>query len=330
MMPTRSSRLAGFGHSAPENRVENAVIEDRLGLAHGWIERRTGIRERRWALPGETLSSLAAKAGANALEDAAIARKDIALTILATSTPDHLLPPSAPLLAHRLDLPNSGAIDLAGACSGFIYALILADGFVRTQGKAALVVAANILSRRINPQEHTSSVVFADAAGAVVLTPSTDPGIGLLGADVTSDGNHYDLIKIPAGGSNMPFSADIDPREFMMAMPDGKKVFTNAVHMMTRCATTALANANTQARDIHRFIPHQANVRIFEAVRNNLGLSDQCETVRTISEYGNSSAGTIALSLSVSRQKKPFVGGERILLTAAGAGMTGAAVVVGI
>ncbi len=330
MMQTRSSRLAGFGHSAPENRVENAFIEDQLGLARGWIERRTGIRERRWALHGETLSDLAARAGAHALDDAAIARKDIALTILATSTPDHLLPPSAPLLAHRLGLPNSGAIDLAGACSGFLYALILADGFVRTQGKAALVVAANILSRRINPQERTSSVVFADAAGAVVLTPSNDPGTGLLGAEVAADGSHYDLIKIPAGGSNIPFSPDIDPREFMMAMPDGKKVFANAVHMMTRCAKAALANAHTQAGEMNRLVPHQANARIFEAVRDNLGLRDECETVRTIGEYGNSSAATIALSLSVAHRQRPFTSGERLLLTAAGAGLTGAAVVVGI
>ncbi|HEY0218258.1 MAG TPA: beta-ketoacyl-ACP synthase III [Afipia sp.] len=330
MTQTRSSRLAGFGHSAPENRVDNAIIEDQLGLERGWIERRTGIKERRWALPRETLSGLAAKAGANALDDAAISRTDIALTILATSTPDHLLPPSAPLLAHRLDLPNSGAIDLAGACSGFLYALILADGFVRTQGKAALVVAANILSRRINPQERSSSVVFADAAGAVVLMPSNDPGTGLLGVEVASDGSHYDLIKIPAGGSVMPFSTDVDPREFMMAMPDGKKVFANAVYMMTHCAKAALKNANAQAGDMHRFVPHQANARIFEAVRGNLGLRDECETVRTIGEYGNSSAATIALSLSLAHRQRPFAAGERLLLTAAGAGLTGAAVVVGI
>lgn len=330
MTPTRSSRLAGFGHSAPDNRVENAFIERQLGLSEGWIERRTGIRERRWALPGETLSGLAANAGANALDDAAIARKDIALTILATSTPDHLLPPSAPLLAHRLDLSNSGAVDLAGACSGFVYALILADGFVRAHGKAVLVVAANILSRRINPQERTSSVVFADAAGAVVLAPSSDPSTGLLGAEVAADGSHYDLIKIPAGGSTVPFSSDIDPREFMMAMPDGKKVFANAVHMMTNCAKAALEQAGAQASNMNRFVPHQANARIFEAVRNNLDLRDECETVQTITEYGNSSAATIAISLSVAHQKKPFAAGERLLLTAAGAGLTGAAVVVGI
>lgn len=126
---------------------------------------------RYWAEAGDTLSGLAERAGRMALEDAKINADDIALTLLATSTPDHLLPPSAPLLAHRLGLTRSGAIDLAGACSGFLYALTLADGFVRTYGRAVLVVAANILSRRINPAERASAVLFADAAGAVVLTP---------------------------------------------------------------------------------------------------------------------------------------------------------------
>ena len=133
MSRAMASRIAGFGHYAPERRVDNAQIETELGLEPGWIERRTGIRARRWALDGELLTDLAAKAGAAALENGNVDHSEIALTILATSTPDHLLPPSAPLLAHRLGLENSGAIDLAGACSGFIYALTLAEGFVRSK-----------------------------------------------------------------------------------------------------------------------------------------------------------------------------------------------------
>ncbi len=148
MSIVRSSRLVGFGHAVPARRVDNAEIEAKLGLEPGWIEGRTGIRARRWVEEGDTLSGLAAKAGEAALDEAGISRDGIALTLLATSTPDHLLPPSAPLLAHRLGLANSGAIDLAGACSGFLYALTLADGFVRTREKPVLVVAANILSRR--------------------------------------------------------------------------------------------------------------------------------------------------------------------------------------
>jgi 3-oxoacyl-[acyl-carrier-protein] synthase-3 len=184
MTRAASSRIAGFGHYVPSRRVENAELETSLGLEPGWIEQRTGIRARHWAGEGDRLSDLAAKAGESALQDAGLDRGDIALTLLATSTPDHLLPPSAPLLAHRLNLINSGAIDLAGACSGFLYALTLADGFVRTQGRPVLVVAANILSRRINPAERASAVLFADAAGAVVLVPSDNPNAGLLGMDL--------------------------------------------------------------------------------------------------------------------------------------------------
>ncbi|HXV30202.1 MAG TPA: 3-oxoacyl-ACP synthase, partial [Sinorhizobium sp.] len=225
MSVVRSSRLAGFGHAVPPRRVENAEIETKLGLEPGWIERRTGIRARHWVEEGDTLTGLAAVAGDAALEDAAVARNEIALTLLATSTPDHLLPPSAPLLAHRLGLANSGAIDLAGACSGFLYALALADGFVRTQGKPVLVVAANILSRRINPTERASAVLFADAAGAVVLSPSDDPATGLIGIDLASDGSRYDLISIAAGGSSRPFAPGVAAEDFLMTMRDGREMF---------------------------------------------------------------------------------------------------------
>jgi 3-oxoacyl-[acyl-carrier-protein] synthase-3 len=329
MTRIQSSQIVGFGHYVPENRVENAAIEARLGLEPGWIARRTGIRARRWASPEEALTDLATKAAAVALEDAGIQPSEVALTILATSTPDHLLPPSAPLLTHRLGLPNSGAVDLAGACSGFLYALTLADGFVRTQGRPALVVAANILSRRINWSERSSAVLFADAAGAIVLVPSGNIGIGILGADLTSDGSHYNLISIPAGGSRRAFSSSDDPNEMLMTMRDGKEMFTQAVRVMTQCAMNAMDRADLTAVDIHRFIPHQANARIFDAVSEKLQLEGG-KTMRTIEEFGNSSAATIPLSLSLANRKRPFVRGERLLLTAAGAGLTGGAVVLGI
>jgi 3-oxoacyl-[acyl-carrier-protein] synthase-3 len=329
MMRVQSSRIAGLGHYVPKRRVKNAEIEMRLGLEAGWIERRTGIRARRWAAPEEALTDLAVKAGSMALADAGIARDDVALTLLATSTPDHLLPPSAPLLAHRLNLSNSGAVDLAGACSGFLYALTLADGFVRTQGKSVLIVAANILSRRINPEERGSSILFADAAGAVVLVPSSSSKTGILGVDLASNGSHYDLISIPVGGSRRPLIAGMDPKELLMTMSDGKAVFSQAVRMMTECSIRALEQAGLTAADIDRFVPHQANVRLFEAVCQNIGLASS-KTVRTIEEFGNSSAATIPLSLSLAHRDRPFVSGERLLLTAAGAGLAGGSIVLGI
>ncbi len=163
--------IAGLGCYAPERRVPNSEIEARLGVDAGWIERRTGIAARRFAADDEALTDLAIKAGDIALEHAGVARSDVALLLLATSTPDHLLPPSAPLVAHRLGLKNAGAVDLAGACAGFIYALVLADAFVRARQAPALVIAGNILSRRMNFADRASSALFADAAGAAMLVP---------------------------------------------------------------------------------------------------------------------------------------------------------------
>ena len=296
-----SSLILGLGRHAPERRVDNEEIEARLGLAPGWIESRTGIRSRRYAADGEGLTDLAQKAAEAALAASGLPRSDIALTLLATSTPDHLLPPSAPLLAHRLGLSRSGAIDLAGACAGFIYALTLADSFVRIHGRPALVVAANILSRRINPNDRGSAILFADAAGAIVLGPSNDPATGLLGVELASDGSQYDLIRIPAGGSKKPFRPDLPPTDVYMEMPNGKAVFSRAVEMMTQTSKRALDMAGLAAADIARWVPHQANTRIFEAVHQNLGLPKEA-LVSTIAEFGNSSAATIPFSLASSAE----------------------------
>ena len=325
---SRTARIAGFGHHVPGRKVENAEIEASLGLAAGWIEGRTGIRARYWAEAHDTLSDLAAKAGEMALQQAGIAREDIGLLLLATSTPDHLLPPSAPLVAHKLGLAQAGGVDLAGACAGFIYALTFADGFVRLHNKPAIVIAANILSRRINPAERASAVLFADAAGAVVLAPSDSPGHGILGASVAADGAGYGLIQIPAGGSSRPFADELDITETRMTIADGRAVFTKAVEMMSRCSQEALAAAGLAVTDVSRFVPHQANARIFNAVGKSLGVADD-RTVKTIADYGNSSAATIPLSLSVEHTARPFQSGEKLLLAAAGAGLTGGALVLG-
>jgi 3-oxoacyl-[acyl-carrier-protein] synthase-3 len=319
--------MIGFGHAVPGRLVDNSELELQLGLVPGWIEQRTGIRTRYWAKDGDTLSDLAVQAARAALISAAIAPDQIGLTLLATSTPDQLLPPSAPLLACKLGLVNSGAIDLAGACSGFLYALTLADGFVRAHGRAALVVAGNILSRRINRDERASAVVFADAAGAVVLAPCHDPDRGLRSVDLSSDGSGYDLIGIPSGGSRRPHSAQTRPEDLLMTMRAGRAVFSRAIALMTKSSLLALGQAGCEGADIDRFIPHQANARMLDAIVTNLGI-DPARTVTTIADYGNSSAATIPLSLSIANEQKAFAYGETLLMTAAGAGLLGGAVVV--
>lgn len=321
-----TSRMAGFGHAVPARIVANGEIEAELGLETGWIERRTGIRTRRWAEPGETLSDLAAEAARKALADSGLAPADIGLVLLATSTPDHLLPPSAPLVARKAGLMRTGGIDLAGACAGFIYALTLGDGFVRSQKRPVLVVAANILSRRINRKERASAVLFADAAGAVVLSPDGEDGEGLLGADLQADGSAYDLISIPAGGSAKPFSPEMDAEAALMTMSDGRAVYEKAVRMMEETGRNALAAAGLAPSAITRFIPHQANTRIFDTVADHLRIGRDL-TERSVIDYGNSSAATIPLTLSLAREAGRIGPGDVALMSAAGAGMTGGAAV---
>jgi 3-oxoacyl-[acyl-carrier-protein] synthase-3 len=237
--------------------------------------------------------------------------------LLATSTPDQPLPPSAPLLAHRLGL-TAGAIDMTGACSGFVYALTLADAFVKTQGKAVLVVGANILSRRIDITDRASAVLFADAAGALLLGPGhhepDEMETGVLGTNLRSDGAQYGLMSIPPG-------------ETTMRIHDGPGLFKAAIETMAVCAQRALQRSGLTIGQIDRFIPHQANARVFEPLCKLLDCPVE-KMVRTVTDYGNASAATIPLSLSLTHMERPFQAQETVLLTAAGAGLTGGAVVL--
>ncbi|MEX3011357.1 beta-ketoacyl-ACP synthase III [Hoeflea sp. TYP-13] len=315
-------RIAGLGHHAPERVVPNAEIEARFGLEDGWIARRSGIYNRRYANDNEALTDIALPAAEMALRGSGLEPSDIGLLLLATSTPDHLLPPSAPPLAHRLGLATPGAVDITGACGGFLYALSFADSFVRLQKKPALVVAANILSRRINPDERASAVLFADAAGAIVLTPQEQGDSGLQSLELCSDGAGYDLIKIPMGGTRFPFDPAADPALLKMQIENGKRVFSHAVHMMADSAATVLERAGISAKDVDRFVPHQANRRMFDAVAHAIDMPvDRIQS--SIGEYGNSSAATIPLTLSLSHRITPLQEGEMLLFSAAGAGMTG-------
>lgn len=323
------STILALGHYTPARRVMNAELEARLGLEAGWILDRTGIAERRYAADDEALSDLAVNAGEMALSRAGFAASRIGLVLLATSTPDHLLPPSAPLVAHRLGCTQAGAIDMAGACAGFLYALAFADSFARTHRAPVLVIAANILSRRTNPMDRNSAILFADAAGAALIAPSERRNTGVAGISLAADGSAYDLIKIPAGGSRQPFDEDVDAADTKMQLSDGKTVFTKAVSMMTECSRRALAAADLDVSAIAHFVPHQANNRIIAAVQRQLAIPSD-KVVSSVALYANSSAATIPLSLSLSSGERTYKPGDKLLLCAAGAGLTGGALVYGL
>lgn len=323
------SEIDSLGHYVPSNRIDNDQLENHFHLTPGWIQQRTGIMSRRWAADGELLIDFAEKAGLSTLKNSSMTQKEIGLLILATSTPDHLLPPTAPLLAHRLGLSHVCAYDLSGACAGFLNALVMADSFVRTHKKAAIIITANILSRRINMSEYTSAILFGDAAAAIILKPGIDSTKGILGMHFLSDGNLYDLISISAGGSEKPFTPDLPLCDYKMKLHDGPAIFAHAIKMMTQCAAETLIDAHLSSSDINHFIPHQANTRLAEHTAKKLDISSD-KIISIVNEFGNTSAAGIPLALSIMQETKPFLTGEKMLLTTVGAGMTAGALIVGM
>lgn len=327
--------LGGLGHALPGGVVESAEVERELGLPTGWIERRTGVRRRCVASPGEATSDLALAAGSAALADAGLGGADLGLLILATSSPDHTLPPTAPLVAHGLG-SSCGAVDLGGACAGFLYGLGLGAGLVQTTGRAVLLVAANVLSRRSDPSDAGTLGLFADAAGAVVLVHRGTAGGGRGRAGLVeslilaSQGEHYGTIGIEAGGSRLPLDAEgLARRAHLMRMHLGPRVFRAAVQGMVRTGRAALEAAGVGAENVDLWVPHQANVRITQEVGRRLGL-DAGRSVSVIEEHGNSSAASIPLAMSLARGAGRLTpgSGQRLLLTGFGAGLLEGAAVV--
>lgn len=317
--------LIAFGHYLPGRQVENEQLEKKLGLPSGWIETRTGIRARYFANDNESLIDIAVKASEMLFDQVSIPKQDIAMVLLATSTPDHLLPPSAPLLAHRLQLNHCGAFDLAGACCGFLYALVMAESYANAQQRPVLLVAANILSRRINFNEHSSAVLFGDGAGAVIVMPSQRNT--LLLSEFLTEANYYSLIQVRAGGSVQPFTNNMNMPDTKISLQQGKQIFKKAIELMTTASTTVLEKANLSTSEVDYFIPHQGNQRMMNNVCEQLKIPYD-KMISTVDNVGNTSAANIPICLSIAYQKKPFEAGKTMLFTAAGAGMTGGAVLL--
>jgi 3-oxoacyl-[acyl-carrier-protein] synthase-3 len=300
-------------------------VEIRLGLEPGWIERRTGIHRRPTAAPEQATSDLAVLAAADAIRNSGVHRDDIGLLLLATSTPDHLLPPTAPLVAHRLNLA-CGAIDLAGACAGFLYALVLASHWVDAMSKPAVVIGANILTRRVNQRDPATVALFSDGGGAVVLVPAQPTS--LMSSYLGSDGSAYEAIGIPAGGTREPLTLEnLHAGMNLMTMRRGAALFKQAVHAMANAGKAALDQAGLNASDVQWWIPHQANNRIIHDAGAMLGIGPE-RTVNVVDNFGNSSAATIPIALSSALEHGKIGKGDHILFTAAGAGLVTAGAVL--
>jgi 3-oxoacyl-[acyl-carrier-protein] synthase III len=318
----RYVRIAGWGKYLPERVMPNSELEEMVDTSDEWIRARTGIGERRIAAPEETTCTLAVQAARRALERAAIRPEDLELIIVATCTPDYAnMPATASLVQHALGATRAGAFDLNAVCSGFLYGLATGSQFILSGVyQAVLVVGAEVFTRILDWQDRSTCVLFGDAAGAVVLQATSEPG-GLLSFVLGSDGAGACSLYVPAGGSRQPASAEtIAHREHYVKM-EGREVFRFAARVVPDSVLQALELAGLQTADIDLLIPHQANVRIIDAASRRLKLADSA-VFANVERYGNTSAASIPVALCEALEEGRVNAGDTLVMSGFGAGLS--------
>ena len=322
---TRYSRITGTGSYLPPRRLTNADLAAELALqgvetSDEWIVERTGIRARHFAAPDVCSSDLGLEAAKNALDAAGLQASDIDLIIVATSTPDMVFPSAACILQNKLGIAGCPAFDIQAVCSGFVYALTIADAMIKTgSASKALVVGAEVFSRILDFSDRTTCVLFGDGAGAVVLEASDTPGI--LASDLHADGKHVDILCVPgnvSGGKVLGHA---------LLKMDGQAVFKLAVGVLDSAARAALAKAHLQTTDIDWLIPHQANIRIMQSTAKKLKMPAE-KLIVTVDQHGNTSAASIPLALDASVRSGKIKKGDVLMLEGVGGGFTWGAVVL--
>lgn len=312
------SRIAGTGSYLPERIMTNADLEQLVDTNDSWIRERTGIEERRIAAPSQTTGDLAVEAGLAALAAADVDPRTVDMIIVGTSTPDSVFPSTASLIQQRLGVaPDAVAMDVAAACSGFVYALGVADRFIRTGGaKRALVIGAETFSRILNWQDRSTCVLFGDGAGAVLLEASSEEGI--INTHLHSDGANVELLHVPWGVSQ---GYDRLIENAGMISMRGNEVFKVAVRTLGRLVDETLENNGLSRADIDWVVPHQANIRIISATAKKLDIPME-QVVVTVQKHGNTSAASIPLALDAAVRDGRIQRGQLLLLEAFGAGFT--------
>ncbi len=320
---TRATIL-GLGVYVPSQVLTNDDLAKIAHTSDDWIVARTGIRRRHVAAPTEATSDLAFLASQRALAAAGILPAELDLIVVGTATPDMVFPATACLIQSRLGATRAGAFDLLAACSSFVYGLITASRLIETGLiRYALVVGAETLTRLVDWQDRTTCVLIGDGAGAAILGPSTS-GAGILSGVVGADGSAGEVLKLPAGGSRIPISSAVIERNLHRAHMDGQAVFRLAVRTVPTLLREAVAKAGWTLAEVDRIVPHQANVRIIEAVANQLQLPMD-KFVVNIQEYGNTSAASVPIALWEAVQAGQIWTGARLALVAFGGGFTYAA-----
>jgi 3-oxoacyl-[acyl-carrier-protein] synthase-3 len=315
-------QIVGTGRYLPERIVTNTELERLVDTSDSWIRERTGIKERRISDPEMGAADMGAEAARAALAQAGIDPEEVDLILLSTATPDRPLPSTAGDVQVRLGAKNAAAMDLIAACSGFIYALAMAEGYLATgQGDGAVIVATEKMSSIIDWTDRSTCVLFGDGAGAVVVRRSTESGRGMLSNFMRSDGALAELLWRPAGGALIPMSQEVlDNRDHLVRMA-GREVFRSAVRSMADAANEAIERAGLTPDDIDIVVPHQANMRIIEATARYAGIPMEKVFVN-VDRYGNMSPATIPVALDEAVEEGRIEHGSRILMVAFGAGFT--------
>lgn len=315
------ARIAGTGRYLPAHILTNEALAERVATSDEWIRTRTGIHQRHIAADDEQTSDLAVHAAREAIAAAGLEPADIDLVIVATATPDMIFPSTATIVQDKLGIRNGGpAFDIAAVCSGFVYALSVADRMVSSGAvRNALVIGAEIYSRILDWKDRGTCVLFGDGAGAVVLVPSPEPGI--LTSHLHADGSHRDILCVPGTVQNgvvtgVPF-----------LQMDGSAVFKFAVKVLADVAEEAMTAAHVKAEDIDWVIPHQANIRIMDATMKKLHLPVE-RLIVTVGEHGNTSAASIPLALDIAVRDGRIRRGQHVMLLGVGGGFTWGSVLV--
>lgn len=323
----RYAAITGWGMAVPQRVVTNEELARRIDTSDEWIRSRTGISERRVVGPGEYTSTLAAAAGREALERAGLVPEAVDLVIVATCTPDRPFPATACAVQAQLKIPRAGAFDLVAACSGFVYGLSVASGLVQSgMSRTLLLVAADIFTHLIDWNDRNTCVLFGDGAGAVVLQ-ATDRPLGVLASHIGSWGEGEDLMAAEAGGTRLPATPELLAEGRQYVTMNGREIFKHAVREMADSAQRAVAEAGLSLDDIALVVPHQANVRIIDAVARRLELPIE-KFMINLDRYGNTSAASVPLALYEAVEQGRVKDGDHLLLTAFGGGLTWGSCVV--
>jgi 3-oxoacyl-[acyl-carrier-protein] synthase-3 len=313
------ARIAGTGSYLPENVLTNKDLESMVDTSDQWIRERTGIVKRHIAVDGQTTCDLAEQAARRAIEAAGRRAEDIDLIVVATTTPDKIFPSTACLLQQRLDIHGCAAFDVQAVCTGFVYALSVAEKFVKTgAAKCALVVGAETFSRVVDWTDRGTCVLFGDGAGAVVLEVSDEPGI--LSSHLHADGAYENLLHVP-GGVSRGFDLPEEEGDPHFAQMKGNEVFKMAVNTLGRIVDETLKANGMKKSDIDWLVPHQANIRIINATARKLNMAME-NVVVTVDQHGNTSAASVPLALDTAVRDGRIQRGEVLLLEAFGGGFT--------